>query len=320
MVSKHSCRDASSAPSSPSAAGAPALRSAASLVCTTSPSEARELDGARRANSEQQPANVSLYCTPSEATPASKDATAGTRVPASSSLRTPLLAKDTTKETTFSRVLDSSSRLSSSTRSVKPPSDLSRASSWASRCRTSATKARKAFDLSSEPMGDSRVSCKKSCMPPRFTPASWMLGLLEKRSARSSKVRGLMEPPWERERSSNVWTPSSFSMLRATSGSSQRRSMTSNAVQMLASVLSSARICPRASNTTLFGSSIWPKASSMAFSKNSLSSSVIFLNCEGAVPSWYLVLQASRPGQLSAIVQGNNAARLRSCWPDRTLM
>mmetsp|Transcript_101006 Transcript_101006/g.290626 ORF Transcript_101006/g.290626 Transcript_101006/m.290626 type:complete len:244 (+) Transcript_101006:224-955(+) len=242
-----------------------------------------------RRSSKMQWLKVSLYwmaCPPapgSSGTKASRKALASLVAPCKV---TPLQAMDKMKDAAFSRVRASSARSSNWTSSATPSSALSRVPSCSGRCLTSATRARKALDRSSEPAAAARVCAKNSCIAPRFTPASWMLGLFEKSSAKISKVRARMESfAVSRARSSSGCKQPIFSTLRATSGSSQSRSMTSNVVLMLSSVRSSAMIFWTHSRSTLLGSSILPKASSMAFSKNLRSSSDITWKFEGAVPS-----------------------------------
>mmetsp|Transcript_53969 Transcript_53969/g.167257 ORF Transcript_53969/g.167257 Transcript_53969/m.167257 type:complete len:235 (+) Transcript_53969:456-1160(+) len=229
--------------------------------------------------------------------PRRSNVTALINATASSAWKRPSAARDRTKEAAFSRDLASSSGSKKASMSRMPPAPLSRVSSKTAAWRTRATRALKALARSSEPLGQALTTPRRVFMAPRLTPASCILGLLQSSSARISSVRTRMGPSWLSSRSSSGCSPLSFSTFRAQSTSSQHLSRTSRAVAMPSSVRSWDVICAMASCMTLFGSSILPNASSIAFSRNSLSSSDMGLNFDGAVPSWYFVLQASNPGQ-----------------------
>mmetsp|Transcript_75934 Transcript_75934/g.246430 ORF Transcript_75934/g.246430 Transcript_75934/m.246430 type:complete len:347 (-) Transcript_75934:24-1064(-) len=302
-TAKHSCNASSSWPLSPSSFSAEAL-AAARRASAASASAGGQLVRASRASSRAHDAITSLYCTFCSPALTSNGATMTANFFTSSFFKlSPLQAMLVMKLAAFSRVLGSSAGSRSAANSATPPSDLRRVVSCATNDLTSAMRVRKAFDLSSDAFSASRVNFKKMPMAPLLMPASCMFGLLENSSAKISNPRILTDPSTLTTMSRSACRPSSFSTLRATSGSSQSLSMTSKAVAMLSFVLSSDLICAIASINTLFGSSTFPKASSIACSKNFLSSSDIFVNFEGAVPSWYLVLQANKPGQLSAIAE-----------------
>mmetsp|Transcript_16890 Transcript_16890/g.37119 ORF Transcript_16890/g.37119 Transcript_16890/m.37119 type:complete len:250 (+) Transcript_16890:216-965(+) len=233
--------------------------------------------------------------------PCSRGVRAEARGLMSSATSRPSPARDRKKDAAFSLVLASSLTSSISMTSPMPSAPRSSASSNASHERTKPTRARKAFDRSSEATGAPLVRSRNSFMKPCFTPIDWMSGLFENRSARISSVRQRMGPSNVPQSSSMAFRPPSFSTLRATSGSSAQRSMISRDVMTLSGVRSAALACLIASAKILLGSSILLKASSIAFSKNFLFSSDILVKFDGAVPSWYWVLQAIRPGQLTAI-------------------
>mmetsp|Transcript_59570 Transcript_59570/g.177244 ORF Transcript_59570/g.177244 Transcript_59570/m.177244 type:complete len:311 (-) Transcript_59570:31-963(-) len=253
--------------------------------------------GKVRRSSNVHSVTTSRYCIPSSTMPRRSGATALISAAASSAWKRPSVARERTKEAAFSRDRASSSGSRNDRMMAMPPAPLSRVSSKTATWRTSATRARKALARSSEPRGHSPTNLTKTFMAPRLTPACWMSGLLLSRSARISSARTRMGPLCVCRRSMSGCRPLSFSTLRAQSTSSQHLSRTSRAVAMLSSVRSFELICSIASRMILFGSSIFPNASSIAFSRKALSSSESGLNCDGAVPSWYFVLQARRPGQ-----------------------
>mmetsp|Transcript_33151 Transcript_33151/g.45064 ORF Transcript_33151/g.45064 Transcript_33151/m.45064 type:complete len:256 (+) Transcript_33151:377-1144(+) len=244
-----------------------------------------------------QSVTTSRYCTPSSEMPRTSWEMALISAGASSAWKRLSRASERTKEAAFSREPGSSSGSKKLCMTPRPPAPRSRVSSKTSTWRTRATRALKAFARSSDPLGHSWTSLRKVFMAPRLTPACWMSGLLENISARISRVRTRMGPLCVSSRSSIGCKQSSFSMLRAQSRSSQHLSISSSAVAMASFVLSLDLICSTASCMILFGSSICPNASSKALSRNALSSSDSGLNSDGAVPSWYFVLQANNPGQ-----------------------
>mmetsp|Transcript_2600 Transcript_2600/g.5170 ORF Transcript_2600/g.5170 Transcript_2600/m.5170 type:complete len:258 (+) Transcript_2600:298-1071(+) len=244
------------------------------------------LPGKARNSSCKLSAAISRYCRPSSVMPLMSCVMAPIIATASSAWKRPSVASERTKEAAFSRDLASSSGSRKLRMIPTPPAPRSSVSSNTSTWRTRATRALKALPRSSEAFGQSLMILRQAFMAPRLTPACWMLGLLEKSRARTSSVRTRMAPECVSRRSISGWRPLSFSMLRAQSTSSQHLSITSSAVAMLSSVLSFEFICAMASCMILFGSSILPKASSMAFSRNSLSSSESGLKFDGLVPSW----------------------------------
>mmetsp|Transcript_14580 Transcript_14580/g.41662 ORF Transcript_14580/g.41662 Transcript_14580/m.41662 type:complete len:218 (-) Transcript_14580:122-775(-) len=194
------------------------------------------------------------------------------------------VAIDHANDSAFSCVLGSSAGSRQLTTRPTPPSSLRSSSSKASTWRTRATRALKAFARSSEPSSDSLAMLRNLPKQPRLKPTSWIFGLFCSSSEKMSSVRA-RNCGWLPSRSSSGCTPSSFSMFRAQSRSSQHLSITSRAVAMPSFVRSCALICWMASAITWFGSSSLPKASSMAFSRNSRSSSDNCLKLLGAVPS-----------------------------------